>query len=266
MKRDELNCSKIEQLKNIGDKEKIHSRWSLNPSYPAPTDAELVGLKVAEELNLSDCVIQTSGVSVRLGSHIDPYLTYLLCADAYEFGDLRLISDYAIRAKKAVVMGGGIGVIAAALANKSGANVTVYDANSNLIKYINDTGNINEVNLITKHAAIAKVGGASTKFYLSSEFWASSTNADAYKYSTTVEVQTIAFLDALDDAEIAFIDIEGGEVDLFFDKVPSTLNQIFIEIHTPSIGSAKGCEIMNRIWNQGFKLVEIEGLTSFWSR
>lgn len=257
----------MERLKALGIKEKVRDRFSMNTEYPLPTELELDILNnLASQLAIEKTILQTNGISVRHGKHIDNYLVYLLCADAYEFGDLRLIREHASTANNAVVLGGGIGIIASALALQTGASVTVYDANPSLIPHIVDTGNLNGVSLIAKHGAICRQGGGVVKFHLSAEFWASSINENTHRRISTIEAPTIEFIDAINDAEIVFIDIECGETDLFLDPVPSTLREIFIEIHTPALGLKKQATVMNRIWEQGFRLIDSDGLTSFWRR
>lgn len=256
-----------ERLKVLGKTEMVRDRFAMNTVFPVPTPLELEEIdRLTIDLSLDNIILQTNGISVRYGQHIDNYLVYLICADSYEFGDLRLINEHASKANQVVVLGGGIGIIASALARKTGAPVLVFDANPSLLPHIVDTGNLNGVSLIAKHGAIARHGGKKAQFQLSAEFWASSLNENTHRRTNTIEVPTISFLEALGDAETVFIDIECGEADLFFDPVPSTLREIFIEIHTPVLGHKIKAAIMNRIWQQGFQLVDSDGLTSFWRR
>lgn len=250
----------------LGKQENVRDRWSLNLTYPTPSTSELAAFPKIEIFLSKKPTVFTSGIAVQLGGHIEAYLAYLICCNAYEHGDIELIKKHASRVDQAVVIGGGIGVIASALAKYSGAKTRVYDANPLLIPHIVKTASLNEVSLDVVHGLIARTGDKLVKFHISSEFWASSTRDETYKKNSTIVLATTSFMEALLGAEIAFIDIEGGEVDLFFDELPSTLHEIFIEIHTPNIGALEASKVMNRIWEQGFRLIDQKGLTSFWRR
>ncbi len=256
----------LNEIKELGIAERIIEKWALNPFYPNKSEQEASLLSRLKEYIETRPIIQSNEVFVRLGPHIAPYLAYLLCCDAYEHGDLRLIRTHATKCRRAVVMGGGIGVIASVFAQKTGADTTVYDANPDLIPHIIDTGILNNVTLNAKYGAIAQIGGGILNIYLSDEFWASSADRNTYMSNNKISVPTIAFSEAISGAQSAFIDIEGGELDLFFDPLPETLTEIFIEIHRPSLGTANTAAIMNRIWGQGFKIIDMDGLTSFWRR
>lgn len=253
-------------ISELGIQENIRDRWSLNLAYPTPSTAELAAFKNINIFLSKEPIVITSGITVKLGPHIDPYIAYLICCNAYEHGDIELIRRNTSRATKAVVLGGGIGVIASALAKFSGAKTIVYDANPLLIPHIVKTSSLNAVSLDVKHGLITRTKNELVKFHISSEFWSSSTREDTYKKDGVIELTTIPFIDTLMDAESVFIDIEGGEIDLFFDKIPSRLREVFIEIHTPGIGAIEASKLMNRMWEQDFKLIDYIGLTSFWRR
>src|SRR5438552_1981345 len=95
---------------DLGKQEKIRDRWSLNPTYPTPSTSELAAFPKIELFLSKKPTVITSGIIVELGSHIDAYLAYLICCNAYEHGDIELIKQHVSRAGHAVVMGGGIGV------------------------------------------------------------------------------------------------------------------------------------------------------------
>lgn len=256
----------LESIINLGKQENIRERWSLNITFPTPSPTEIAALGEIKQFIDSETVITSSGIAVQLGKHIDPYLAYLLCCDAFEHEDINLIRIHAGSANRALVLGAGIGVIASALAKHTGAKTTVYEANEHLLPCIRETAELNDVCLDVRQGLIARERGKKMAFHLSSEFWASSLNENTYKKSETIELTTLAFREVVADAEVVFIDIEGGEIELFYEELPQSLREIFIEIHTPSIGAIEASKIMNRIWAQGFKLIDQKGLTSFWRR
>jgi hypothetical protein len=259
----------IQQLQALGQTTAVRARWDLDARYPDPQPAESALLTALPAWLASAPQIQTSGIQVQLGEHIDPYLAYLMVNDAYEHGDIALIRRHLPalgNSAHAVVMGGGIGVIATAIAQQAQCAVTVYDANPALLPHIRQTATLNQVDLAPQWGAIASTGGGHLTLHVSQEFWASSSRPGTYKAVQAIEVPTVAFAEALVQAQIAFVDIEGGEANLFFDPLPTSLQHLFVEIHTPALGHATSASVMNRLWQHGFELIEFAGLTYYWRR
>lgn len=161
--------------------------------------------------------------------------------------------------------------IAAALALQTGASTIVYEANPDLLVHIEDTAQLNGVSASVQvlHGAVvgdARAHGAMVDFHTSREFWASSLRSGTYLAKGAISVPCVDWRQALAGAEIAFIDIEGEERNLFLQEAPSSLRTVLVEVHTPAIGTEVAAELMNRLWGAGFRMVDAKGLTQVWRK
>ncbi|MDH0342139.1 hypothetical protein [Chromobacterium haemolyticum] len=259
----------LQRCRLFGKQQRIRQRWALDPVYPQPNDFEVEFLEELHAARSSNIIVESSGIKVRLGSDISPWITYLLLCDAYEHGDIRLISEHIYPGQKVIVIGGGIGVISAAIAKKAKVTPTIIEANPLLLGRLDETAILNNVDFNVIHGAVlAGHHSGVTKFYLSEDFWASSLREDTWLQTKTIDVPIIDMAKKLSEKyDVAFFDIEGEEVGLFEHlPLPQNLKTLFVEIHRPVIGAKAEASVMNRLWEQGFKLVDSDGLTGCWQR
>ncbi|WP_186338498.1 FkbM family methyltransferase [Chromobacterium vaccinii] len=259
----------FEQCLILGQQQQIRMRWSLMLDYPSPNNIEMSLLECIEKCEEYSEVIQSSDVLVNIDSDIPPWIVYLLICNAYEHGDVRLVREYVEFGQKSIVIGGGIGIIATALAQVSRRDVTVIEANPFLLNRLSQTARLNDVDFQIVYGAVkAGVRQGVTKFHISKEFWASSLRKDTWQSTSVIDVPVVDLSSLLmDDYDVAFFDIEGEE-EKIFDAIalPQRLSTIFVEIHKPTIGEKVGAKIMNKLWEQGYRLVDSEALTSCWKR
>ncbi|MCD5327938.1 FkbM family methyltransferase [Chromobacterium piscinae] len=259
----------VKKCRHFGLQQKIRERWALDPIFPEPNDQERAFFQELDSMRHSSLIIESSGIRVRLGPDIPTWITYLLLCDAYEHGDIRLIADYVRPGERTLVIGGGIGVIAAEIAQKSALAPTIIEANPLLLERLNDTAELNGVAFDIIHGVVQPgcISGLAP-FHISEEFWASSLREDTWRKTSTVEVPIVDLETVLTAPyDVVFLDIEGAEVGLLeMLLLPKTVKTLFVEIHRPLIGGRAEAAVMNRLWDQGFKLVDSEGLTGCWQR
>lgn len=249
---------------SFGRQQAIRQRWDLEVSFPGLSEEEQAFLPHVEAFNLTQPVISSSGIQVRLGFPIDPYLAYLLASDAYEHGDLDLLKHYLPLDSHVTVLGGGIGVVATAAALGSKNPVRVIEANPALLSKIHETAALNGVTLTVEQGLVSDQPGTQ-RLNLSEEFWASSAIENPYRSSHSIEVEGMSFAEAAKGADSMVIDIEGFEQRLDWETAPS-LAHLFVEIHTPKIGTTGAAQVRNRLWKAGFEQVDARGLTEYWRR
>jgi FkbM family methyltransferase len=250
----------------------IVERWALEPWYPAvaPEDLRKMEALQAQLKANGPLVHDLHGVSVGVGIGLHPYLAYLVVNDAYEEGDLRLIRAHVDTRDRAMVLGAGMGVIAAALSQASGAQVSCLDANPAVARHVELTASLNNVKLTFIHGAVVPGrASGSVRFALSEEFWASSLREDTYKLAGYIEapVVDLAGLVRTSAVNTLFVDIEGAEVGLFtHETVPSGVKKLFVEVHRPALAPQQWASVLNDLYSLGFKLRDCVGLTHYWER
>ncbi|MCD5327958.1 hypothetical protein ACFFU8_09005 [Chromobacterium piscinae] len=250
----------------------ISRRWDLIPQYPDVTYPEQILLREIElflEQRPDGVKLVSQGIFVRADNSMAPYIFYLLASGAYEHGDIHLVRKHVRAGDAALVLGGGIGVIAAAIADKTHRPVTVVDANPALASKVACTAKLNGVELDFIHGAIAPDLGKSgqAEFWISEEFWASSLSIKTYKAQQSIQVPLLDFEQIAAEFDTLFIDIESAEMALFSQcQVPPSITQLFVEIHRPNLGEMSTAQTMNAIFHQGFSLVDMHGMTSVWQR
>lgn len=256
-------------LKNLGEKCNIKSRWELNTIFPEPNSEEKKLLGRFEKKILNGSVIETHGIKVKIDKYIDTWVAYLIICDAYEAGDIRLINRYLDEKNSVLVIGGGIGVIASQIARITKKDTTVIEANACLIEKLWETSQLNDVKFNLKHGVV--IPGESSgvaKFSISKEFWSSSIRQNTWKKDKIVEVNIIDLQSELGKHyDTIFVDIEGAEDGLFkYTRIPVNIKNVFIEIHDCFLGGAATAEVQNDLWENGFRLVDSDGLTRYWRR
>jgi FkbM family methyltransferase len=250
----------------------IKSRWDLVPKYPEVSEYDALRIQQWQSKlkgTSVPCILETYGIKIDVSTGVDPYICYLIEEDAYEHGDISLINRYVEKGQKALVLGGGIGVIATAMAKKTEGYVDVVEANPVMEPAILRTAELNNVKLNVILGAVAPSCGDSgtITFAVSEEFWASSLSEDTYRKAYEIEVSLLNFNNLVKDHDILFIDIETAEVGLLDLKtIPDEVKLVFIEIHRPALGETQTARTMNKMFENGFKLVDMAGLTSVWTR
>lgn len=249
----------------------ISSRWDLEPAYPEVTASDQLKIDALQtELARGPIVHDLHGVKVGVDAGLHPYLSYLVINDAYEAGDLRLIRDHVEPGDRAVVLGAGMGVIAAALGLRTGASVLCVDANPDVETYVALTAGLNGADLPFMHGAVVPgQDEGQISFALSEQFWASSLRADTYLFSKLISVPVVNLkkLLLMPPTNTLFVDIEGAEVGLFSDAVlPATIKKLFVEVHRPALAPKQWASIFNDLHALGFELQDCQGLTHYWAR
>ena len=181
-----------------------------------------------------------------------------------------LINKYIEFDEKYMVMGAGIGVIAAHLAKRTTKKVVAIDANPDLEHLVSYNAEINNVVIDFIHGIIKDYRyNEMDIFYISEEFWSSSLFSTTYKCCNQIEAPIINWMSIIEQQNISclYIDIESSEQYIMHDfKYLKDINKIFIEIHTPSIGYEKEACIMNELFKAGFTYTDRSGLLQYWTK
>jgi len=251
----------------------ILSRWSLEPSWPAYSREDTEAVERIESMlpSLIGQVVNVDGIAVPIGPHVTPYILYLLLNNAYEVGDLRLVRKHVRHGHRGLVLGCGLGVIATCIARLSKMPVATVDANRTLAAPIATIAQLNGVEL--QFICGAVVGGearGTVSFAVADEFWSSSLNLrDSGRIQRKVDVPILDMESVMASMRptVLFVDIEGAEEQLFRSYAfPVDVELVFVEIHRPNMGPGRAARAMNDMWHQGYKLIDMDGLTTVWRR
>jgi len=260
----------MEKVYNLGNDNRIKERWEMKLNFPEPNATEKSFLYNPENWKTLPRIVNSNGIKVEINKEMDPWVSYLLICGAYESGDIELIRKYIENKDKVVVFGAGIGLTSVAISCITETIPKVIEANPSLLPLIKKTAALNDQSLEIIYGSVGlNENNASTvEFYVSEEFWSSSNRSDTWRNSEKITVPWVDFLKIVEEGyTAACFDIEGTEIQIFNNvSLPKTLKKVLVEIHTPIIGYKNEAKLMNYFWNQGFQLVDSEGLTRYWER
>jgi Methyltransferase FkbM domain len=113
---------------------------------------------------------------------------------------------------------------------------------------------INSVDPTLKICVVGKNAGTTT-FYVSRDFWTSSTVPASY-HGEKVTVEVVSLRDELERIKptVFIADIEGGEYELFRDFPPHACRLIMLELHPRVLGKQRAAEVLHWIEAMGFCL------------
>jgi len=197
-------------------------------------------------------VVEIGGVKLRLERDIPSRLRTIIYRGFYEQAEREIVKTRLMPDDVVLELGTGIGLIASSCALKIGSNrVHTFEANPALIPRIKETFQLNGVSPIL-HNYILGEGEAKRIFYVTPEFWSSSTIKRRGK-SSEVSVEQKDFNSVLREIQPTFliVDIEGGEFDLFQYADLQSVRKLAIELHARIIGPERTGFVVKRIEEQG---------------
>ena len=221
--------------------------------------AALLGcLHAPLQLRLPRC-----GLLAEVPAFVPPALVYYMALGDYEQNDVEIALKHVRQGDRVLEIGGGIGITGCALAAASGNPVVVVEPNPLLWSAIERNFSLNGHELTLVRSAVTSSSGApaNASLWVQTNYWWSS--IDATPGSCHIEVHAVSLGDLLARfaPTVLSIDVEGAETRLFPADVPEFVRSIFIEIHSPSIGSAETARIVAALHASGFKLVDIRAWT-----
>lgn len=171
-----------------------------------------------------------------------PRVRRLLRNGTYEIKEARAL-HYLIRSGDRVLeLGGGLGYLSAKARQLGASEVTVVEANPELVQYIqrqHATNNINSIMVL--HGLASAQDGPNKKVYLRRNFLASSARADIHpdRIETSVLVPCFGINQLIDRSrpDVLICDIEGAEVDVLSAADLTGLRSAIVELHPQWIGS-----------------------------
>ena len=120
-----------------------------------------------------------------------------------------------------------------------------------------------EANFALNELAVTLVKGAAVRsdypaekvrFYVHPDYWRSS--LAGHDGARTIDADALRLHDLLArySPTTLALDIEGGEVMILRETLPEPVKKVFVEIHTPTLGTQATAEIVSRFTGMGFRL------------
>ncbi|MBK1623186.1 FkbM family methyltransferase [Afifella marina] len=187
----------------------------------------------------------------------------------YEGAEARASEIMVRPGDRVVEFGGGCGFISSFMA-LTHADITIecVEANPELLALIEHHHRLNGVTCATLHHELAAREDGTADFYVTTDFWASSTRPGAE--ARRVEVPARAISKRLDewDPQVVVMDVEGAELELLADPLPSKLRALVLELHPDIYGLPGVKAVMDGLSKQGFAYVPegSEHAVTAWAR
>jgi FkbM family methyltransferase len=221
--------------------------------------AALLGcVRAPLQLRLPRC-----GLLVEIPAFVPPSLVYYMALGDYEQSDVEIALTHVRHGDRVLEIGGGIGITGCALAAASGTAVVVVEPNPVLWPAIKRNFALNGRELTLVQSAVVSSSGApaNSSLWVRGNYWWSS--IEPTPGGRRIDVEAVSLGDLLErfSPTVVSIDVEGAETRLFPAEVPEFVRSIFIEIHSPSIGSAETARVVASLHASGFELVDIRAWT-----
>jgi FkbM family methyltransferase len=217
-------------------------------------DAVRPGLRVGVYSFTHPTQVRLSGVKVNLqGLPMPPEVRRGLYSGRYESQEAAVLKATLRADDTCLELGGGLGILTT-IASARTRQVTVYEANPDLLPIISRTLESNHASAKIHNAAVATEDGK-VDFYISASFWESSMTPNPAFVKR--EIEAISFDRLLREISPTYLicDIEGAELDILTaGSLPASLRAICLETHPDATGIEGVGRLISHLLADGFAL------------
>jgi FkbM family methyltransferase len=244
----------------------VHGRGLM--SFPGDSEIDRARIEALELLLASAKAplmlsLPATGQRVEFDPGLPAQMLYYLAIGDYETADLEIATEYVHRGDHVLEVGGGIGVTGSALAIASGNPVVVVEPNERLWRSIERNFDLNgcRCTLVRAAAVPSHFDAPTVPLHLLRDYWWSSLRPR--DGAQTRAIAAMRLIDLLHEhlPDVVSIDVEGAEADLLGEALPDFVRRLFVEIHTPLLGSKATAALAARIQGMGFRLCDIRAFT-----
>lgn len=172
---------------------------------------------------------------------ISPRVRESIEAGRYESKEATQVEKLLKAGDRVLEIGSGLGFISTIAARSPlTEDVLCYEADPRLIGFIKSVHELNGVKKVSvRNAALTtNLNEQSMTFYVRKDFWGSSFSKASGDYVSTAIIPTQSFNEVVQQFRPTFIvcDIEGAELDLFFNSSLFGVTRVLMEIHSKVLG------------------------------
>ncbi|MDX0249805.1 FkbM family methyltransferase [Sinorhizobium meliloti] len=174
---------------------------------------------------------------------ITPRVRESIMAGRYESKEATQVEKLLKEGDRVLEIGSGLGFISTIAArDPKTEDVLCYEADPRLIPFIKSVHELNGIKKATVRnvALTTDLSQKELTFYVRKDFWGSSFSKAAGEYESTAIIPTQSFNEVVQQFRPTFIvcDIEGAELDLFFNASLFGVTRVLMEIHSRVLGRA----------------------------
>ena len=247
----------------------ISARGLASFPYDNEEDIRLIRKVGRWRKNFEHAVLQLPNIPLHI--HMDPLvsdnLLYYLALGDYEQSDLDLIEQVVQPGDKVMDIGGGAGVCAAYMAYRAQTPVIVVEAREDLHNLIERNLRLNALNGDIVHGVLADdlPEGQMVSFNSCENLWFSSLDGEEAGQKIEAPALNLNSLYNTYQPDVVLMDIEGAETRLNFNTTHKP-RHLIVEIHTPSLGGFKTCEVIQNIIDCGYTVKNVLSQTWLFER
>jgi FkbM family methyltransferase len=198
-------------------------------------------------------VVSIDGIQVRIDPDLAPAAVEAIVAGEHTVDERRLILRALERDDVVMELGGGVGMVSIACAQRIGSErVFSYEANPMLEPLIRENYRLNGVSPTMTMCMLGRTEGEAT-FHIARNFRSSSAHRPEVAWRS-VQVPVKAFNDEVARIRPSFlvVDIEGGEFELLDYADLDTVRKLMLEIHQEVGGAGRMNALRRRVRRMGF--------------
>ena len=231
-------------------------------------------LKNAWDFGFQKDTVNLNGVKLLLDrKYVSETVIKEMYRGNYEKPETAMLNMVLTPADRVFELGTGLGYNAITAAQKIGADkVITYEANPELIDIISRNFALNnqQVTLVNKYLVTDDDERTEAEFFVSKDFWESGSTDTGNRTKITVPTAKLsAELDKFKPT-LLICDIEGGEIFLLKQPLPTFVKKIIIETHPfyDFVGDKANSQLLKHLLDQGFCLIGKYnwGMTCYWER
>ena len=211
--------------------------------------------------------IDVDGITMRIDERMSEFNIRKLMTGRHTRHERSLVVDRLRDDDVVMELGGGIGMVAIACAQRIGSErVVSYEANPELEALIRDNYELNDVSPTLRMMMLGAEEGTRT-FHLAERFSHSSAQLGG-DGTRPVEVPVGAVDQHLAEVSptVLVVDIQGGEVEFFDEADLSGVRLLLVELHPFIIGLSGVRSVRGALRSAGFEVVERSGQSYLFAR
>jgi len=200
-------------------------------------------------------IITVNGVRLKIDRRLSPLMASILRSGHHSMPEIAMVLEDLEKDDVVMELGGGVGYTSTRVAKKIGSDrVYTFEANPELRSLMEENFRLNDVRPTAETCMMGHKAG-SAEFTVARHFW-SSTNVPGFTAGRTIQVPVLSLNEKIREINPTFLymDIEGGERELFDGLDYHHITKIMLETHPHIIGDEETNRVLTQIQKAGFEI------------